>query len=71
MTNNEKKLLHRIEKLEEYVNRLLDFHVRQANLNRAAILLIAKKQGVDLKQLFDDAERIQAIAKELAGEVDE
>ena len=71
MTDNEKELLHRIEKLEEYVNRLLDFHVRQAKLNRAAILLIAKKQGVDLKQLFDDAERVQAIAKELAGEVDE
>ena len=71
MTDNEKKLLHRIEKLEEYVERLLDVYLHQVNLNRAAILLIAKKQGVDLKQLFDDAERVQAIAKELVEEVDE
>ena len=71
MTENEKKLLHRIEKLEEYVERLLDVYMHQVNLNRAAILLIAKKQGVDLEQLFDDAKRVQAIAKEVAGEVDE
>ena len=71
MTDNEKKLLHRIEKLEKYVERLLDVYARQVNLNRAALLLIAQKQGVDLEQLFDDAERVQAIAKEVAGEVDE
>ena len=71
MTENEKKLLHRIEKLEEYVERLLDVCMCQVNLNRAVILLIAKKQGVDLEQLFDDAKRVQAIAKEVAGEVDE
>ena len=71
MTENEKKLLHRIEKLEEYVERLLDVCMCQVNLNRAVILLIAKKQGVDLKQLFDDAERVQAIAKVLVDEVDE
>ena len=71
MTENEKKLLHRIEKLEEYVERLLDVYARQVNLNRAALLLLAQKQGVDLEQLFDDAKRVQAIAKEVAGEVDE
>ena len=71
MTENEKKLLHRIEKLEEYVERLLDVYARQVNLNRAALLLLAQKQGVDLEQLFDDAKRVQAIAKEVAEEVDE
>ena len=71
MTENEKKLLHRIEKLEEYVERLLDVYARQVNLNRAALLLLAQKQGVDLEQLFDDAERVQAIAKVLVDEVDE
>ena len=71
MTDNEKKLLHRIEKLEEYVERLLDVYARQVNLNRAALLLLAQKQGVDLEQLFDDAERVQAIAKVLVDEVDE
>ena len=71
MTDNEKKLLHRIEKLEEYVERLLDVYARQVNLNRAALLLLAQKQGVDLEQLFDDAKRVQAIAKEVAEEVDE
>ena len=82
MTNNEKELLHRIEKLEEYVEgliknleeyveRLFVVNKRHINLNLAAILLMAQKQGVDLEQLFDDAERVQAIAKEIAGEVDE
>ena len=71
MTENEKKLLHRIEKLEEYVERLLDVCMRQVNLNRAVILLIAKKQGVDLEQLFDEAEQVQALAMGLVGEVDE
>ena len=71
MTDNEKKLLHRIEKLEEYVKRLLNFHERHININLAVILLMAQKQGVDLEQLFDDAEQVQAIAKEVAGEIDE
>ena len=71
MTNNEKELLHRIEKLEGYVERLLDVYMRHVNLNRAALLLLAQKQGVDLEQLFDDAERVQAIAKVLVDEVDE
>ena len=71
MTENEKELLHRIKKLEEYVEHLLDVYMRHVNLNRAALLLLAQKQGVDLEQLFDDAERVQAIAKEVAGEVDE
>ena len=71
MTDNEKELLHRIEKLEGYVERLLDFHVRQVNLNRAALLLMAQKQGVDLEQLFDEAEQVQALAMGLVGEVDE
>ena len=71
MTDTEEKVLHRIEKLEEYLERLLDVYMRHVNLNRAALLLLAQKQGVDLEQLFDDAERVQAIAKEVAGEVDE
>ena len=71
MTENEKELLHRIKKLEEYVEHLLDVYMRHVNLNRAALLLIAQKQGVDLEQLFDEAERVQAIAKEVAGEIDE
>ena len=71
MTDNEKELLHRIERLEAYVDRLLDIYGRQVNRNRAALLLMAQKQGFDLEQLFDDAERVQAIAKEVAGEVDE
>ena len=71
MTDNEKKLLHRIEKLEEYVERLLDVYARQVNLNRAALLLLAQKQGVDLEQLFDEAEQVQALAMGLVGEVDE
>ena len=71
MTDNEKELLHRIERLEAYVDRLLDIYGRQVNRNRAALLLMAQKQGFDLEQLFDDAERVQAIAKEVAGEIDE
>ena len=71
MTDTEEKVLHRIEKLEEYLERLLDVYMRHVNLNRAALLLIAQKQGVDLEQLFDDAERVQAIAKVLVDEVDE
>ena len=71
MTDTEEKVLHRIEKLEEYLERLLDVYMRHVNLNRAALLLLAQKQGVDLEQLFDDAERVQAIAKELVEEVDE
>ena len=71
MTDTEEKVLHRIEKLEEYLERLLDVYMRHVNLNRAALLLMAQKQGVDLEQLFDDAERVQAIAKELVEEVDE
>ena len=71
MTDTEEKVLHRIEKLEEYLERLLDVYMRHVNLNRAALLLLAQKQGVDLEQLFDDAERVQAIAKVLVDEVDE
>ena len=71
MTDTEKELLHRIERLEAYVDRLLDIYGRQVNRNRAALLLMAQKQGFDLEQLFDDAERVQAIAKELVEEVDE
>ena len=82
MTDNEKELLHRIKKLEEYVEgliknleeyveRLFAVNKRHINLNRAALLLLAQKQGVDLEQLFDDAERVQAIAKVLVDEVDE
>ena len=75
MTENEKELLHRIEKLEEYVEHLLDVHMRHINLNLSAILLMAQKQGVDPEQLFDDAKRVQAVAnvicKEVMGEVDE
>ena len=70
MTENEKELLHRIEKLEEYVEHLLDVYMRHVNLNRAALLLIAQKQGVDLEQLFDEAEQVQALAMGLVGEVD-
>ena len=71
MTENEKELLHRIEKLEEYVEHLLDVHMRHINLNLAAILLMAQKQGVDPEQLFDDAKQVQALAMGLVGEVDE
>ena len=75
MTENEKKLLHRIEKLEGYVERLFNVNARHINLNLAAILLMAQKQGVDPEQLFDDAKRVQAVAnvicKEVMGEVDE
>ena len=82
MTDNEKKLLHRIEKLEEYVElrfknlegyveRLFNVSARQVKLNRAVLLLMAEIQGVDPEQLFDDAKRVQATAKEVAGEVDE
>ena len=71
MTENEKELLHRIEKLEEYVEHLLDVHMRHINLNLSAILLMAQKQGVDPEQLFDDAKQVQALAMGLVGEVDE
>ena len=82
MTDTEKKLLHRIEKLEEYaegliknleeyVERLFNVNKRHINLNLSAILLMAQKQGVDPEQLFDDAKQVQAIAKNLVGEVDE
>ena len=70
MTKN-KKLLHRIEKLEEYAKQQLDFHERHININLAVILLMAQKQGVDLEQLFDNAKQVQAIAKNLVGEIDE
>ena len=70
MTKN-KKLLHRIEKLEEYVEQLRDFHERHIVVHFAAILLMAQKQGVDPEQLFDDAKQVQAIAKNLVGEIDE
>ena len=58
MTENEKKLLHRVEKLEGYVHRLLDFHERHLSINRSALLLLAQKQGVDPQQLFSDAEQV-------------
>ena len=71
MNENEKELLHRIEKLEGYVERLFNVNARHINLNLAAILLMAQKQGVDPEQLFDNAKRVEVIAKEVAGEVDE